>query len=29
MKDTGVKRELIVEYLDQGWYKTYKPGYRP
>lgn len=24
-----VKRELIVEYLEQGWYKTYKPGYKP
>ncbi len=23
-----VSKELIVDFIDQGWYKTYKPGYR-
>ena len=23
-----IKKEFLVDYLDQGWYKTYKPGYR-
>ena len=23
-----IKKELVVDFIDQGWYKTYKPGYR-
>lgn len=23
-----IKKDMLVDYLDQGWHKTYKPGYR-
>jgi len=24
----AIKKDLLIEYLEQGWYRTYKPGYK-
>ena len=23
-----IQKDILVEYLEQGWFKTYKPGYK-